>query len=379
MAGERFLLSGDQVADYASASLTYPPPGFRAAIELLGISQYGDDSTRFFLVRTEGDGGHVRSGHRFALHAAVAGNGGMAPGDRPLATDLVATPEAFDGAATGDSHMIFGFGGGPNLVVNLDGFGGAATFAGNAADMIPAEDGGMSLAELRAADPDRPLCFAAGTPVDTSRGMVAVEELRVGDEVVTREFGLRPVTWIDSRDLVHPPGDDKLKPVVLRAGSLGPGVPVEDVAVAPSHRVMVEGWRCRLYFGREAVLVPARFLLNGTTIRRDTGQARTTYWHFLLDRPAIVYCAGLRCEAPHAATPLPARTAPAAWRDLHAAGPVAEPPTIGRNEAALLQFRGVDEPRRPRTVPLSRPGPAIQRRPRPGNPTRPLTAPRRDA
>ena len=47
----------------------------------------------------------------------------------------------------------------------------------------------------------QPRCFVAGTLIETAKGPVPVEDLRVGDLFRTRDHGLKPVMWIESQKL----------------------------------------------------------------------------------------------------------------------------------------------------------------------------------
>ena len=84
-------------------------------------------------------------------------------------------------------------------------------------------------------------CFAAGTLIRTERGEVRVEALVPGNRVVTADNGLQPVRWVGVRRLdagvldQHP----ALRPVRIRRGVLGAGLPVADLVVSPQHRVLV--------------------------------------------------------------------------------------------------------------------------------------------
>ena len=83
------------------------------------------------------------------------------------------------------------------------------------------------------------ICFAAGTPVETAAGEVAVERLAVGDLVRTLDHGLRPVRWIGSVRVDLGAGPHPARPVRIGAGALGPGVPVREIvglAGAPGSR-----------------------------------------------------------------------------------------------------------------------------------------------
>lgn len=68
-------------------------------------------------------------------------------------------------------------------------------------------------------------CFSAGTLIRTAQGEVAIETLKVGDMVETRDNGLQPIRWVGSvhlgpQDLQRAPN---LRPIRIRAGALGRG------------------------------------------------------------------------------------------------------------------------------------------------------------
>lgn len=84
-------------------------------------------------------------------------------------------------------------------------------------------------------------CFTPGTLIATERGEWPVEALRPGDRVVTRDNGLQPVLWTGGsaygwRDLGLLP---VLRPVLIRAGALGDGLPLRDLLLSPNHRILV--------------------------------------------------------------------------------------------------------------------------------------------
>ena len=57
-----------------------------------------------------------------------------------------------------------------------------------------------------------------------------------------------------------------------------------------------------LLFEHPEVLIPASFLVNGTTIRRGSAMKKVTYWHFMCDRHEIVFSSGLKSESFHPGT-----------------------------------------------------------------------------
>ncbi|WP_181318319.1 Hint domain-containing protein [Pseudogemmobacter blasticus] len=142
-------------------------------------------------------------------------------------------------------------------------------------------------------------CFTRGTMIETARGDVAIEDLRRGDLVRTADHGLQPIRWIGSRRLAA--GDlaanPKLRPIRIRAGALGRGLPLQDVVVSPQHRVLVSSKVAERMFGEREVLVPARHLLliNGIDVAEE--MAAVEYFHILFDRHQIVFAAGAPMES----------------------------------------------------------------------------------
>lgn len=305
MAGETFLLSGDQIGSYASASGSWPPPTYTVTVSVTGITPLGSASDRFFLVRTQGSGDPIQNGDLFQIYTAVDnGSGTLVPGTALLNNLLNATPDGYERTVTGDTFNIFGvFGSGPKYIINLNGFNGATTFTvarGN--DVAAGGDGEMSLADITAANPDAVVCFVSGTMIDTRKGSVPVETLKVGDEVLTLDHGFRPIRWI-GRSQVHLSGPGAtLQPVRFRKDCFGPGFPDRDVLVSPAHRLLLEGWRMEMLFAEPQVLVPAKFLVNGRTVVRETRSGPLDYWHFMFDRHEVVYSSGLPSESFHPAT-----------------------------------------------------------------------------
>ncbi|WP_018263147.1 Hint domain-containing protein [Methylobacterium sp. WSM2598] len=135
------------------------------------------------------------------------------------------------------------------------------------------------------------LCFAAGTRILTSRGEVAVEDLRVGDAAVTASGRARPIVWIGHRELAGPLSPDQ-HPVRVRAGAFGAGLPARDLLLSPGHPVLVGAGAD----GEGGVLVPVMCLINGTSIAREPA-ARVTYWHVELDAHDLLLAEGLAAES----------------------------------------------------------------------------------
>lgn len=141
-------------------------------------------------------------------------------------------------------------------------------------------------------------CFTPGTLVATPRGERLVEDLREGDKIITRDNGIQEIRWRGERRLT---GRElavarHLRPVLIRAGSLGNGLPERDMVVSPNHRMLVANDRTALYFEDREVLVAAKHLVNNRGVQvLDT--IGTTYVHFLFDKHEVVLANGAWTES----------------------------------------------------------------------------------
>ena len=135
-------------------------------------------------------------------------------------------------------------------------------------------------------------CFAEGTPILTPHGYVPVEALAIGNRIVTRDHGAQPLVWVGARTF---DGSGAMAPVRFAAGALGNTVAFR---VSPNHRMLLCGAAAELLTGQAEGLVPAKHLVNDTTIRPDPCDA-VTYHHFLFAGHEIVDAAGCLTESLH--------------------------------------------------------------------------------
>jgi len=141
-------------------------------------------------------------------------------------------------------------------------------------------------------------CFTPGAMIATPHGEVPVETLRQGDKVLTRDNGIQEIRWIGSRTLTRPEllTAPNLRPILIKAGSLGDGLPERDMLVSPQHRVLAAGQATQLYFAESEVLVAAKHLV-GTEGIQQIDTLRTTYVHFMFDRHEVVLSDGAWTES----------------------------------------------------------------------------------
>lgn len=196
-----------------------------------------------------------------------------------------------------------------------------------------------------------PICFARGTLILTDRGEVAVEHLAPGDMVMTLDHGPQPLRWIGQMQL----GAEVLarapqfRPIRIRAGALGQGIPPQDLSVSPQHRMLVRSAIARRMFDSDEILVAARQLLGLDGIEVvDTETVE--YFHLLFDRHEIVTANGAPAESLYLGAEAHKSLSPAALAELELLFPElfagvdtfapARPFATGRRVRALAERHG---------------------------------------
>ncbi|OYX43246.1 MAG: hypothetical protein B7Z02_09580 [Rhodobacterales bacterium 32-67-9] len=174
-------------------------------------------------------------------------------------------------------------------------------------------------------------CFTPSTRIATERGECPVEALRPGDRVVTRDNGVQPVLWAGGsaygwRDLGLLP---VLRPVLIRAGALGDGLPLRDLLLSPNHRILVRSMSDTGVATGES-LVAAHGLVGRPGIE-VVAPAAVTYLQLLFARHEAVLADGVWSESFHVG-PATLSAMPGAARDAVRA----VLPELGRAEAPPL-------------------------------------------
>lgn len=193
-----------------------------------------------------------------------------------------------------------------------------------------------------AVDPP-PICFVSGTQIVTSRGRINIENLRVGDLVLTMDSGFQPIRWMGSRKLdaidlrVHA----KFRPIRIRAGALGDGLPDQDLLVSPQHRILVRSKIALNMFGREEVLAAAKqlLLIEGIEVAEDVSDVE--YWHILFEKHEIVWANGAPSESLYTGNEALKSDSPAAREEIFSIFPeLRKPIPENRPEGARLLITG---------------------------------------
>jgi hypothetical protein len=141
-------------------------------------------------------------------------------------------------------------------------------------------------------------CFTLGTLIATSKGERKVEDLMVGDRVITRDTGIQEVLWIGRCDM---PSEElvakkHLRPVLIRQGALGNNLPERDMMVSPQHRVLIANDKTILYFNEPEVLISAKYLTDMEGIN-VVDVLHTTYIHLMFGQHEVILSDGIWTES----------------------------------------------------------------------------------
>ncbi|NHN85848.1 hypothetical protein GOB93_14530 [Acetobacter musti] len=130
-------------------------------------------------------------------------------------------------------------------------------------------------------------CYCPGTLIATPDGERPVQDLAIGDLVLTASGKARPIRWIGRRsyDGRFARGNPDIMPVMIRPGALGDGLPRRTLTISPLHAMALDN-----------TLVPARLLLNGTSIVQMQQTDHIDYIHIELETHDIILAEGAPSE-----------------------------------------------------------------------------------
>jgi len=134
---------------------------------------------------------------------------------------------------------------------------------------------------------DQIACYRRGTRIATKAGETPVEELSIGDEIMTASGVARPIKWIGRRSyggrfII---GRKDILPICFKVGSLGEGLPRRDLWISPHHA---------MYLDR--VLIEAKDLVNGVSIVQADEVDSVEYFHIELDSHDVILAEGAPSE-----------------------------------------------------------------------------------
>ena len=130
-------------------------------------------------------------------------------------------------------------------------------------------------------------CYCSDTLILTDNGEVAVQNLKIGDRLVTTDGRLAPVSWLGHRTVSTRFADPLRElPIRIKAGALGTNVPCRDLLLSPDHAILIN-----------EVLIQAGALVNGTSIIREIKVPQAfTYYHVELDDHSLIFAENTPAE-----------------------------------------------------------------------------------
>lgn len=138
------------------------------------------------------------------------------------------------------------------------------------------------------------VCFLPGSMIRTVEGEVAVENLQIGDSVVTFDWKtgeetVRPVIWVGKAHATvqpHLADDEAAYPVRVLKNAISEGVPYKDMLITAEH--------CLFFDGK---FVPVRMLVNGSSIFYDKSFTSYDYYHLETAEHAVIVADGMMTES----------------------------------------------------------------------------------
>ncbi len=135
----------------------------------------------------------------------------------------------------------------------------------------------------------RPVCYLHGTRICTPEGERRIEELKIGDPVVTLSGESKPIKWIGRQRFKKSskcwPRD--FEPIWISRFALDERTPYRYLYVSPNHAIYIDG-----------VLIPAKYLVNGLNITQcaPEGADIIDYLHIELFAHDVIYAEGATAE-----------------------------------------------------------------------------------
>jgi Hint domain len=137
-----------------------------------------------------------------------------------------------------------------------------------------------------------PNCYLKSTQILTGNGYKRIEEVEIGERVITKNHGQRRIQWIGRRCCL--PGPDGawmqgVKPIKIARNAFGDKVPDADLFVSQGHRIYLHD-----------MLIRAVDLVNGNTVSIADGNNfdKITYFHLLTEEGhCIIYAQNTPSES----------------------------------------------------------------------------------
>lgn len=140
------------------------------------------------------------------------------------------------------------------------------------------------------------VCFLKGTKILTETGYKLIEDLKVGDKIITKgeinnddsidkksDYSIEPLIWLGKFSPIKL--NKASLPICIKKNAFGENLPCEDLYVSPLHRIIL--------FGK---MIAAENLVNGETIFQDTSKKSLVYYHLELPKHYCIIANGILSE-----------------------------------------------------------------------------------
>jgi hypothetical protein len=132
-------------------------------------------------------------------------------------------------------------------------------------------------------------CFLPGTRIHAPEREVKIEQLQIGDEVLTAFGEVKPIKFIGRKELSRQPSQtwNGEGPVKISRFAIEGKAPHSDLYVSPAHAIYING-----------ILIPANNLVNGSNIVANAKPEALslTYFHIELETHEPILAEGLAVE-----------------------------------------------------------------------------------
>jgi hypothetical protein len=131
----------------------------------------------------------------------------------------------------------------------------------------------------------RPNCLLKGTTISTASGDRLVQELQIGDEVLTLS-GRKPIRWIGYNKFTKEEDrawQDNVMPIRVTRFAIDDHAPQRDLYLSPGHYVFLN-----------EVLIQVQYLINETSIAQGmpSDMSAIEYYHIDLGTHEVIYADG---------------------------------------------------------------------------------------
>lgn len=141
------------------------------------------------------------------------------------------------------------------------------------------------------------VCYLKGTWILTDQGWIPIENVKVGDNVVTKgkiydfkyiekaaELQIEPVIWISKFKVRHL--NTQSRPICIEKDTFDFNSPFQDLYVSPGHSLLING-----------KMAIASSLINGNTIYQEEARTNIEYYHLECRNYSAIYANGVLAES----------------------------------------------------------------------------------